>query len=151
MDKELRKLLKGGKFEGVTPERSRAMRAVRGKGNKSTESRLRLALVRAGVRGWTMHPRTVKGKPDFYFPAHRLAVFVDGCFWHGCGDCGHIPKTNTGFWRAKIAKNRDRDSRTTACLREQGIVVLRFWEHELDADLEVCLDKIQARLVAQTD
>ncbi|MHB8974086.1 MAG: PDDEXK family nuclease [Pirellulaceae bacterium] len=85
------------------------MRAVRGRGNKSTETRLRLALVRAGISGWRLHAKEVHGKPDFFFPAASLAVFVDGCFWHGCPRCGHIPKAHALFWRTKIDRNKHRD------------------------------------------
>lgn len=122
------------------------MGAVRGKGNKSTERRLRFALVRAKVQGWKIHPKNVKGRPDFYFPASRLAVFVDGCFWHGCATCGHFPKTNAGFWQAKILRNRERDLATRAVLEEQGISVLRFWEHDLKDDLGTCVTRIEDAL-----
>ena len=84
MEKILRRELPGGQFRDVTPARSRAMAAVRGKGNISTEQRLRLALVRAGVSGWTLHTKSIVGCPDFYFAKQRLAIFTDGCFWHGC-------------------------------------------------------------------
>ena len=82
------------------------MSAIRSRGNKSTEMVLRMALVRAKMGGWIMHPKGVPGKPDFFFAANNLAVFVDGCFWHGCNRCGHIPKTNRPYWKAKIARNR---------------------------------------------
>src|SRR5262245_22186249 len=101
------------------------MGSVRGKGNKTTERRLRSALVRAGVSGWTMHPSDVKGSPDFFFSASRLAVFVDGCFWHGCPECGHFPSVNASFWRAKIERNQQRDRNTTDLLGAAGITVLR--------------------------
>lgn len=107
------------------------MRAIKAKGNKSTEARLRLILVRARIRGWKLHPKGMVGKPDFYFPEHRLAVFVDGCFWHGCPSCGHIPKANNPYWKAKIEGNQRRDRAYDHQLREQGIRVQRIWEHEL--------------------
>jgi DNA mismatch endonuclease (patch repair protein) len=81
-----------------------------------------------------MHPR-LPGSPDFYFKSSRLAVFVDGCFWHGCRRCGHIPKTNTSFWAAKLSRNRERDRDVARDLRARGIVVVRIWEHELTSDL----------------
>jgi len=106
------------------------MAAIRGKSNKSTEVLLRMALVRAGIRGWTLHP-AITGKPDFYFPKERIAMFVDGCFWHGCPWCGHIPSTRRLFWRAKIDRNKWRDRRNVRILRECGVRSLRVWEHSL--------------------
>ena len=94
MERKLKEKLVNGQFEGQTPVNSKRMKAVKGKGNKSTEVRFRSMLVRARVRGWKVHPRGIVGKPDFFFPEHRLAVFVDGCFWHGCPRCGHVPKAN---------------------------------------------------------
>lgn len=78
-----------------------------------------------------MHVLDLPGKPDFFFPSEKLAVFVDGCFWHGCPTCGHVPKSNSAFWRAKIQRNRERDESATEKLEAIGIKVIRFWEHEL--------------------
>jgi DNA mismatch endonuclease, patch repair protein len=122
------------------------MAKVRSKGNVSTERRLRSALVRAGMRGWVLHAKQVTGFPDFYFGKERLAVFVDGCFWHGCPKCGHIPKANRKFWAAKIRRNRERDRRTSARLRAQGYRVLRFREHELKRGLDGCVAAINNAL-----
>jgi len=107
------------------------MASIRGKSNKSTEVVLRLALVRAGIRGWRLHPADVIGHPDFYFAAQRLAVFVDGCFWHGCPRCGHTPKTRSEFWAAKIDRTRLRDRKNGRLLARLGVKVIRIWEHDL--------------------
>jgi DNA mismatch endonuclease (patch repair protein) len=72
----------------------------------------------------------VPGKPDFYFPRYRLAIFVDGCFWHACPNCGRIPKSNVEFWRTKIDQNRRRDNRVRRQMRRLGFHVVRVWEHE---------------------
>ena len=104
MEKALRRKLPGGRFENVSPVRSRAMAAVRGKGNITTERRLRLALVRAGIRGWQLHPKGLSGRPDFLFPEAKLAVFADGCFWHGCRKCGHVPSKHSDFFGAPRSK-----------------------------------------------
>jgi DNA mismatch endonuclease (patch repair protein) len=82
MERILRRKLKGGRFLNVTAERSRLMGRIRSRGNLSTEQSFRLALVRARIRGWVLHPKIIFGTPDFYFPEERLAVFIDGCFWH---------------------------------------------------------------------
>jgi DNA mismatch endonuclease (patch repair protein) len=137
MERFLKSKLKNGWFAGVPPQRSRTMSAIRGKSNRSTELSLKMAFVRARVKGWVLHPATICGKPDFFFPQYRLAVFVDGCFWHGCPRCGHIPKTRSSFWRAKIERNRKRDRRTNRRLATEGIRVVRIWEHSLQNCLRV--------------
>jgi DNA mismatch endonuclease (patch repair protein) len=93
-----------------------------------------------------LHPDGIPGRPDFIFTKRRVAVFVDGCFWHGCPRCGHIPKTNTPFWKAKIQRNIDRDRETNQKLRECDFQVERIWEHELKDDLSACIDRISALL-----
>ena len=70
-------------------------------------------------------------KPVFIFRTHHLAIFVDGCCWHGCPLHATLPKTNAAFWRKKIAANRTRDRLVTRTLRATGWRVLRIWEHEL--------------------
>ncbi len=116
-------------------ERSARMAKVRGSGNKSTEGRLEAALLREGIEGWEKHPKGVLGKPDFFFPRHRLAVFVDGCFWHGCPNCARrTPTARADFWREKIEGNRRRDERQRRRLRRQGYHVMRVWEHSLRTD-----------------
>jgi len=143
MERTLRKHLPGGVFDDVSPTRSRAMAAVKGRGNKSTERRLRLGLVRGGVRGWRVRPKGLRGNPDFLFPEVRVAIFVDGCFWHGCLDCGHVPRTNRAFWAAKIERNRERDRATKEQLEAEGFRVLRFWEHELGDRLGACVATVE--------
>lgn len=134
MEQRLKLKLPNGEFLGVTLERSRIMSAIRGKSNRSTEGRLRMALVRNGIRGWVLHSTQLHGRPDFFFSKSRLAVFVDGCFWHGCQKCGHVPKTRSAFWRAKLMRNRERDRRINRLLRQSGIRIIRIWEHTLKTD-----------------
>lgn len=114
-----------------TPEkRSDVMSRVRGKGNAATELRLIYLFREEKITGWR---RGVKlfGTPDFVFPKLKLAVFVDGCFWHGCPEHGTVPKTNRVFWENKITRNRQRDAEVNRELRKRGWRVLRLWEHEL--------------------
>lgn len=146
MERALRDKLPAGRFLKVRDVTSRTMVAIRGRGNITTERRLRLALVRAGIRGWMIQPGGLAGHPDFYFPVTKLAVFTDGCFWHGCAECGHTPKTNSGYWREKLARNRARDQRTEEQLRFEGLEVMRFWEHELIAEIEMVVAKISSYL-----
>lgn len=133
-------------------QRSKLMARIRSRGNARTE----LALVRIfrafRITGWrrqialrceapasrgrsvpTYAPSraTFQVRPDFIFPKLRLAVFVDGCFWHGCPEHGTKPKGNAAFWRKKLAANVARDRRADRALRRAGWRVLRIWEHEL--------------------
>lgn len=113
-----------------TPGRSRIMSAIRSKGNETTEIRFMVLMRQAGIKGWRRNSRQI-GKPDFVFPAVKVAVFVDGCFWHGCPRCGFVATANRTFWANKIRKNRSRDRRVGRLLRKSGWTVIRFWEHEL--------------------
>ena len=133
MEKRLKKYLKDGKFTDVSVNTSKVMSAIKGKKNKSTELSLRMALIRNGINGWKLNYTEVVGKPDFYFYQHKLAIFVDGCFWHGCPECGHIPKTRSEFWRAKIKRTKERDQKTNLKLKDEGIKVLHFLEHDLQS------------------
>jgi DNA mismatch endonuclease, patch repair protein len=111
-------------------ERSQIMAAVRSRGNKDTELRL-VSIFRAhGIKGWRRH-QPISGKPDFVFRRERLAVFVDGCFWHGCHVHGECPVTNRAYWRRKLARNKARDQKIVRLLKQQNWRVLRVWEHSL--------------------
>lgn len=111
-------------------KRSLVMSRIRGRGNRDTELRL-IALMRAhGITGWR-RGSTLPGRPDFVFPRVRLAVFVDGCFWHGCPLHATWPKQNAAFWRAKILGNRRRDQAVDRQLRQLGWGIVRIWEHAL--------------------
>lgn len=110
---------------------SRRMAAVRQKGT-APEVALRRELYRSGLRyrvnfAVLKKPRRVA---DVAFPGLKIAVFVDGCFWHGCPQHATWPKQNAEFWRQKIEANRQRDADTNARLRDGGWMVLRIWEHE---------------------
>ncbi len=129
-------------------KRSNIMRAVKGKGNKSTEKRLRGALSSLGVCGWKMHQKNLPGNPDFAFYSERLAVFVEGCFWHGCTKCYRAPSTQRTYWAEKLRKNQARDLRNGRFLRDLGWSVLRIWEHELSVRPATAARKISAKLVS---
>lgn len=122
------------------------MRAIKAKGNRSTEWRLRSLLIRKKIRGWKVHSKQFLGTPDFAFPDSKVLIFIDGCYWHGCPKCGHIPKTNSEYWTAKIGRNQKRDKRYTRELRKQGLKVIRIWECSLKKHPERCLQRIQKAL-----
>jgi DNA mismatch endonuclease (patch repair protein) len=107
--------------------RSKIMATVRSKGNRTTEVALGRLLWAAGLRGYRKQ-WPVDGKPDFAWPGLKVAVFVDGCFWHGCARCKYLPRSNTAFWRNKIETNKRRDRRVSARLRRAGWKVLRIRE-----------------------
>jgi DNA mismatch endonuclease, patch repair protein len=111
-------------------KRSEVMSRIRGTGNKDTELRL-IQIFRANdITGWRRGSK-LPGKPDFVFPKLKTAVFVDGCFWHGCPKHGTKPKNRAAFWLAKLTGNKARDRRVNRLLRAKGWTVIRVWEHEL--------------------
>lgn len=111
-------------------ERSRIMAAVKSRGNRSTELKLIELLRAAGITGWRRHQQLI-GKPDFLWRKQRVALFVDGCFWHGCPLHARIPKSRLEFWVPKLERNRLRDRQVTNELRKEGWRVLRLWECSL--------------------
>jgi len=113
--------------------------------NTKPEMILRQKLWHNGIRGYRLHAR-IEGHPDLYFPGARLAVFVDGCFWHGCPACKTIPRTREEFWSRKIRANRERDCAVDADLTKSGIMVVRMWEHEVLGNPEQCSDRVALML-----
>lgn len=120
-------------------QRSYCMSRVKSK-DTALETKVRTELFRRGLR-FRKHVAALPGRPDIVFPAVKLAVFIDGDFWHGY----RFPtwrRTLPKFWRAKIGKNRDRDRRNFAKLRRMGWRVLRIWQHEIERDLYSCGNKV---------
>jgi DNA mismatch endonuclease (patch repair protein) len=108
--------------------RGRVMSRIRSR-DTTPELRLRRALHAAGARGWRCHARQIAGKPDLAFTRWKVAVFVDGCFWHCCPEHGNAPRANVAYWQWKLAKNRARDAAVDQALRRGGWNVVRLWEH----------------------
>jgi DNA mismatch endonuclease, patch repair protein len=99
-----------------------------------------------GITGWRRH-YPIAGRPDFAFPKKRVAVFVDGCFWHSCPKHGTSPKGNAEFWALKLKTNKDRDLRVGRMLKVKGWKVMRIWEHELRrANLPLLVARLKRRL-----
>ncbi len=113
--------------------KSEQMARVRSR-NTLPETSLRHALWRLGFR-YRLHS-ALPGSPDIVFPRYRTAVFVDGCFWHGCPEHYRAPVANADFWSAKLTRNVNRDARADAELAAMGWSVIRVWEHEIRADLD---------------
>jgi DNA mismatch endonuclease (patch repair protein) len=106
------------------------MACIRGKGNKDTELAMIQILRSHHISGWRRN-QAVLGKPDFVFPKQKIALFVDGCFWHGCSVHANMPKNNRAFWKKKLQGNKERDKNVSTELRKLGWRVVRVWEHEL--------------------
>lgn len=122
------------KYDKAT--RSRMMAAVRSRGNRSTELRMVKILRQHGLSGWRRH-HSVPGTPDFCWPKLKVALFVDGCFWHGCPRCRRAPKSNQAFWDAKVTENKRRDRRASRKLRKLGWSVIRVWECQIGKEATI--------------
>ncbi|TSC85593.1 MAG: DNA mismatch endonuclease, patch repair protein [Parcubacteria group bacterium Gr01-1014_8] len=119
------------------------MSAIRAK-NTKPELLVRKVFRKVGIRGYRLHWNKVAGRPDIVFPKKKVAVFVHGCYWHGCPHCKlTLPKTHRAFWRAKFKRNKERDAHKTKDLRKLGWRVLTVWEHQIKKDA----DQIAARVV----
>jgi len=137
-------------FKGRAPSSRRASAAARGSSKKrdtSCETRLRRALWHRGLR-YRLNASDLPGKPDIVFRGARVAIFVDGDFWHGKDWGVREPRlragSNADYWVAKIERNRERDAANKALLESQGWLVLRFWETEINTDA----DRIAAKVAA---
>lgn len=107
------------------------MAAIRGRGNKTTEVEFARLLRISRVAGWRRHQKGAYGSPDFLFGRKKAAIFVDGCFWHGCRKHCIMPKSNKSYWNPKIERNKNRDKQINKYYRQKGWKVLRIWEHDI--------------------
>jgi DNA mismatch endonuclease (patch repair protein) len=124
--------------------RSYVMSRIR-KRNTKPEILLRRALFAAGARGYRVHAK-LPGRPDVVFSKARLAVFVDGCFWHQCRKCGiPVPQSNRAYWGPKLARNIARDRRNNRQLRALGWSVFHLWEHQVVRDPAACAARVLRR------
>ena len=130
--------------------RSAIMSRIRSNNNKSTELRLRAALVSRGISGWTLQRGDWPGRPDFSFADAKIALFVDGCFWHGCPTCYRRPKSREEYWDKKVARNKKRDKIVGGELQGKGIQVIRIWEHEIAVSPRAAVDTVVAALEKHT-
>ena len=112
-------------------DRKRTMKAVKSKGTK-LERRLFATLAGMGISGWKKNVTSITGKPDVAFPQQKIAIFVDGCFWHGCPHCRRkLPETNHEYWERKIRRNVELAASYNEQLNRGGWTVIRIWEHEI--------------------
>lgn len=110
-------------------KRSEVMAKVKSKGNKSTEVAFECILRNHKIHGWRKH-FTAFGNPDFALPKLKIAIFVDGAFWHGHPD-QKMPENNSDFWFKKINQNKIRDRKVNRMLRSKGWSVIRFWDFDV--------------------
>ena len=130
-------------MDSLTPEkRSWNMSRIRAQDTK-IEVRLRKALWHAGIR-YRKNYKALPGKPDIVITKHRIAIFCDSSFWHGRDYAnGRKPKTNTEYWDKKICRNMKRDCEVDQALRGMGWNVVRFWDTDIEKDLEGCVKTVQ--------
>lgn len=128
-------------------DRSEIMKKVRSNNNKSTELKLIKLFNDNHITGWKRH-YNVKGHPDFVFHKQRVALFVDGCFWHGHNCRNLTPKNNAEYWTKKITYNRKHDAEITAMFKKRGWTVIRIWECELKkSNIQTTLKRIKESLI----
>lgn len=133
----------------LTPDaRSRLMSRVKTQ-DTAPELALRRALWSAGVRGWRLHVRDVIGRPDLIWRKNKLAVFVDGAFWHG--HPGYYRGQSGPFWDEKIARNRRRDTEVNEQLAHQGWQIIRFWDFEIESEVKDCVTRVCEALEKTVD
>ena len=129
----------------LTPEqRSYNMSQIRAQ-DTGPEVKLRKLLWSEGIRGYRIHYK-LPGKPDIVFTKKKIAIFIDGCFWHKCPVCFQEPETRKEFWLKKIQSNIDRDKKVDEQLKNAGWTVIRIWEHEIRKEPENAVKKIIALL-----
>lgn len=148
MASEIERTLQGKGLRGssdlMSPEqRSELMSRIRGK-DTGPELALRRAVWAMGLR-YRLHFRINRFRPDLVFTKTHVAIFVDGCFWHCCPLHGVKPKGNAIFWKNKLERNVQRDKDANRELAANGWTVMRFWEHEIEKDVQEC-----ARMIADS-
>lgn len=149
-------LMQAGDAEGderQVKRRRDSRRSMQGNKRSNTKPELlvRQRLREAGLTGYRLQWKQAPGRPDIAFPGRKIAIFVNGCFWHRCPNCNpSVPKRNTEFWEAKFRRNVERDARAIAELEDAGWMVLTIWECELKRDridqtMERVVDAVRSR------
>lgn len=115
--------------------------------NTKPEILFRKALWNSGIRGYRLHWKKAPGKPDIAFPGKKIAIFLNGCFWHRCPKCElGLPKHNSDFWQAKFARNVARDQEKITSLENENWTILVIWECELKSDQMMQVERVKELL-----
>ena len=120
-------------------QRSQIMAKIKGKDTKP-EIIFRKLLYSKGIRYRIHYP--VEGKPDIVIVSKKIAIFIDGCFWHKCPKCCRLPRSNKDYWLPKIQRNIERDKKTNKALKSKGWKVIRIWEHEIKENPQGAVKKV---------
>jgi|SRR5215208_119583 len=124
-------------------------KSMQGNRSRDTEPELcvRRALVAKGLKGYRVDWKKAPGRPDIAYVSQRVAVFINGCFWHRCPHCNlPIPKTNSKYWTAKFLRNVERDARKVKELTDRGWRVVELWECKTKSDLNGCVETVRREL-----
>lgn len=128
---------------------SRVMSAIRAK-NTKPEIALRKALSSVGVKGYRLHPKNVIGKPDICFIHSKIAIFVNGCYWHRCPYCKpSFPKSHLKFWKEKFERNKKRDNIKNRRLRLEGWRICTVWECQIKKNIERVVFRVEKVLAGR--
>ena len=125
-------------------KRSEIMSRIRGKNTKLESDFLKKLSAVSHAKGYRYRKHYLKlpGKPDIAFPGRKIAVFIDGCFWHGCKKHFRVPASNVSYWTAKIKRNKERDREVDKASIKAGWTVVRIWEHEIKKSPVASVNKI---------
>lgn len=128
-------------------KRSKVMASIRSKHNRTTELEMAKLLRSWKITGWRRH-LALPGRPDFAWPQRKFALFIDGCFWHGCSKCYKAPRSNSAFWSEKVTKNKARDRKVARQLKSKGWQVMRIMECQLanPKTAQRCMSQIKKSL-----
>lgn len=136
----------GSSPKATSENASKIMKANKSK-NTGPELRLRKAFWVAGIRGYRLDWKKAPGRPDIAFPGKKIAIFVNGCFWHRCPICKlPLPKSNAEYWVNKFTRNVERDRSVIQCLKGLGWTVLTIWECQINKDLDKQVEKVKSLL-----
>jgi DNA mismatch endonuclease, patch repair protein len=122
---------------------SRLMSKIKGR-NTNPELYIRRELWQKRIRGYRLHWKKAPGTPDISFPGKKIAIFINGCFWHRCPNCKPpMPKSHSNFWFNKFQKNVDRDKIKIQQLNENGWRTITLWECQIMTDINSCTERIK--------
>ena len=127
-------------------EQQRSFNMSRNRGRDTgPELAFRRSLVAAGLRGYRVNVKAVPGSPDVAWIGLRVAIFIDGAFWHGHPEA--LRRQRSEYWKTKLRRNRERDRNVNATLQALGWQVIRLWDYEVIADVDACVEKVECALL----